>query len=86
MPIRPHILGFRRIGAARELQLALESHWRCEMSEAALEATAQQLRARHRAQQRDTGLAYVTVGDFAFYDQMASHIQLLGCGLPRTST
>lgn len=35
--------------------------------------------ARHRAQQRDAGLAYVTVGDFAFYDQMASHIQLSGC-------
>ncbi len=86
MPIRPRSLGFPRIGAAREMQLALESHWRGEMSEAALEATAQQLRARHRAQQSDTGLAYVTVGDFAFYDQVASHIQLSGCGLPRTST
>jgi 5-methyltetrahydropteroyltriglutamate--homocysteine methyltransferase len=79
MPIRTHILGFPRIGAARELTLALESHWRGEMSEAALEATAQQLRARHWAVQRDAGLAYVTVGDFAFYDHVASHIQLLGC-------
>jgi len=79
MPIRTHILGFPRIGAARELTLALESHWRGEMSEAALEATAQQLRARHWARQRDAGLAYVTVGDFAFYDHVASHIQLLGC-------
>jgi len=79
MPIRTHILGFPRIGAARELTLALESHWRGEMSEATLEATAQQLRARHWAQQRDAGLAYVTVGDFAFYDHVASHIQLLGC-------
>ncbi|MGK5041625.1 5-methyltetrahydropteroyltriglutamate--homocysteine S-methyltransferase [Janthinobacterium sp. GB1R12] len=79
MPIRTHILGFPRIGAARELTLALESHWRGEMSEAALEATAQQLRARHWAVQRDAGLTYVTVGDFAFYDHVASHIQLLGC-------
>ncbi|OEZ65237.1 5-methyltetrahydropteroyltriglutamate--homocysteine methyltransferase [Janthinobacterium sp. HH103] len=79
MPIRTHILGFPRIGAARELTLALESHWRGELSEAALEATGQQLRARHWAVQRDAGLAYVTVGDFAFYDQVARHIQLLGC-------
>eukprot|EP01133_Synstelium_polycarpum_P005560 gene5560-6415_t len=79
MTIHTHILGFPRIGAARELKSALESHWRGEMSEAALEATGQQLRARHWAQQRDAGLDYVTVGDFAFYDQVASHIQLLGC-------
>lgn len=79
MTIRTHILGFPRIGAARELKLALESHWRGEVSEAALEATGQQLRARHWALQRDAGLDYVTVGDFAFYDQVASHIQLLGC-------
>ena len=79
MPIRTHILGFPRIGAARELKLALESHWRGEVSEAALEATGQQLRARHWAQQTDAGLDYVTVGDFALYDQVANHIQLLGC-------
>jgi 5-methyltetrahydropteroyltriglutamate--homocysteine methyltransferase len=29
--------------------------------------------------QRDAGLDFVTVGDFAFYDQVANHIQLLGC-------
>ena len=79
MTIRTHILGFPRIGAARELKLALERHWRGEVSEAALEATGQQLRARHWALQRDAGLDYVTVGDFALYDQVASHIQLLGC-------
>ncbi|MBW3509989.1 5-methyltetrahydropteroyltriglutamate--homocysteine S-methyltransferase [Janthinobacterium sp. NKUCC06_STL] len=79
MTIRTHTLGFPRIGAARELTLALESHWRGEVSEAALEATAQQLRARHWALQRDAGLDYVTVGDFALYDQVANHIQLLGC-------
>lgn len=79
MTICTHILGFPHIGAACELKLALESHWRGEVSEAALEATGQQLRAAHWAQQRDAGLDYVTVGDFAFYDHMANHIQLLGC-------
>ncbi|MGK5077411.1 5-methyltetrahydropteroyltriglutamate--homocysteine S-methyltransferase [Janthinobacterium sp. HLX7-2] len=79
MTVHTHILGFPRIGAARELKVALEGHWRGEVSEAALEATGKQLRARHWALQKDAGLDYVTVGDFAFYDQMANHIQLLGC-------
>ena len=79
MNIHTHILGFPRIGAERELKFALERHWRGEVSEAALEATGRQLRARHWALQKEAGLDYVTVGDFAFYDQVANHIQLLGC-------
>ena len=79
MSIHTHILGFPRIGAERELKFALERHWRGEVSEAALEQTGKTLRARHWALQRDAGLDYVTVGDFAFYDQVANHIQLLGC-------
>ena len=79
MNIHTHILGFPRIGAERELKFALERHWRGEVSEAALEQTGKALRARHWALQRDAGLDYVTVGDFAFYDQVANHIQLLGC-------
>jgi len=77
--IQTHIPGFPRIGAARELKFALEKHWRGETSEAELEATGAALRARHWAQQRDAGLDLVSVGDFAFYDQVANHIQLLGC-------
>lgn len=79
MTIHCHILGFPRIGAQRELKFALDGHSRGEVSEAALEDTGKQLRARHWALQREAGLDYVTVGDFAFYDQVANHIQLLGC-------
>ncbi|MEG2031363.1 MAG: 5-methyltetrahydropteroyltriglutamate--homocysteine S-methyltransferase [Janthinobacterium sp.] len=79
MTIHTHILGFPRIGAARELKSALERHWRGEVSEAALEETGKALRARHWALQKAAGLDFVTVGDFAFYDQVANHIQLLGC-------
>jgi 5-methyltetrahydropteroyltriglutamate--homocysteine methyltransferase len=74
-----HILGFPRIGANRELKFALESHWRGESSEHELEQAGRALRARHWALQADAGLAWVTVGDFAFYDQVADHIELLGC-------
>ena len=82
-PILTHTLGFPRMGAQRELKLALERHWRGEIDAAALEAVGAQLRARHWQAQRDAGLAFATVGDFAYYDHMAHHIQLLGCESPR---
>ena len=77
--IRTHTLGHPRMGAQRELKFALEQHWRGELSAAALEEVGKVLRARHWAAQRDAGLDFVTVGDFAFYDHVANHIQLLGC-------
>ncbi|HEX5683309.1 MAG TPA: 5-methyltetrahydropteroyltriglutamate--homocysteine S-methyltransferase [Ideonella sp.] len=77
--IQTHILGFPRIGAQRELKFALERHWRGEVSADELEATGRTLRRRHWELQRDAGLGFLTVGDFAYYDQVANHIQLFGC-------
>ncbi|KQM75462.1 5-methyltetrahydropteroyltriglutamate--homocysteine S-methyltransferase [Xylophilus sp. Leaf220] len=77
--VQIHTLGFPRMGAQRELKFALERHWRGETDAAALEATAATLRERHWALQRAAGLELVTVGDFALYDHVAHHIQLLGC-------
>ena len=77
--VHTHIPGFPRIGAARELKLALERFWRGESSEAALYEVSSNLRARHWETQRQHGLDYVTVGDFALYDHVANHIQLFGC-------
>ena len=77
--VQTHIPGFPRIGAARELKFALERFWRGESSEEALQEAASNLRARHWAIQRQHGLDYVTVGDFALYDHVANHIQLFGC-------
>ncbi len=77
--IRTHVLGFPRIGAQRELKQALERHWRGEIGEAALEAVAAELRARHWRLQAGAGLDHVTVGDFALYDHVANLIQLFGC-------
>ncbi len=74
-----HTLGFPRMGAQRELKFALEKHWRGEIDRMALESVGADLRARHWQAQRDAGLDFVTVGDFAFYDHVANHIQLLGC-------
>jgi 5-methyltetrahydropteroyltriglutamate--homocysteine methyltransferase len=79
MTLRTHIPGFPRIGANRELKFALERHWRGELSVGELEKIGHELRACHWALQREVGLDFVTVGDFAFYDQVANYIQLLGC-------
>jgi 5-methyltetrahydropteroyltriglutamate--homocysteine methyltransferase len=67
------------MGAQRELKVALERHWRDDLPLATLEATGRELRARHWKLQRDAGLGFVTVGDFAYYDHIANHIQLFGC-------
>ena len=77
--IKTHTLGFPRMGAQRELKFALEAFWRGDIDADALQATGRELRARHWQLQKDAGLAFVTVGDFAFYDQVANHIQLFGC-------
>ncbi len=74
-----HSLGFPRIGKHRELKFALEKFWHGEIDAAALEKTASDLRAQHWQIQKAAGLDFVSVGDFAFYDQMLNHIQLLGC-------
>ena len=78
-PVLTHTLGFPRMGAQRELKFALESFWRGASSAADLLDTAAELRQRHWQAQADAGLGYVTVGDFALYDHVAHHIQLLGC-------
>lgn len=71
-----HNLGFPRIGARRELKLALERHWQGEATQAELEAQACALRARHWAQQ--SALDFVPVGDFSLYDQVLDMSFLLG--------
>ncbi len=63
----------------RAVKFALGRHWHGEVGADALEATGAELRARHWAEQAQAGLDFVTVGDFAFYDHVANHIQLFGC-------
>ncbi len=78
-PVLTHTLGSPRMGAQRELKFALESFWRGDSAAADLLGTAAQLRQVHWQAQADAGLGFVTVGDFALYDHVANHIQLLGC-------
>ncbi|MBI3716923.1 MAG: 5-methyltetrahydropteroyltriglutamate--homocysteine S-methyltransferase [Betaproteobacteria bacterium] len=73
-----HTLGFPRIGPQRELKFALESFWKGESTEAALQETGRTVRAGNWAAQQRAGLDYVTVGDFAWYDHMLSMAAHLG--------
>jgi 5-methyltetrahydropteroyltriglutamate--homocysteine methyltransferase len=74
-----HILGFPRIGAKRELKAALESFWRGELPESELLKVGRDRRCKHWQWQRDAGLDFVTVGDFAWYDSMLQTTAHLGC-------
>ncbi|MGR8932724.1 MAG: 5-methyltetrahydropteroyltriglutamate--homocysteine S-methyltransferase, partial [Gammaproteobacteria bacterium] len=71
-----HNLGFPRIGAKRELKFALESYWQGQSSRDDLKALGRQLRQRHW--QLQTGLDWLPVGDFAFYDQVLDMSFTLG--------
>jgi 5-methyltetrahydropteroyltriglutamate--homocysteine methyltransferase len=76
-----HIPGFSRVGAQRELKFALEAFWRGDTQYHQLQDTGNMLKRRHWNLQRDAGLDYVTVGDFAWYDHVLQTLALVG-GLP----
>ncbi|MFZ6743518.1 5-methyltetrahydropteroyltriglutamate--homocysteine S-methyltransferase [Undibacterium sp. JH2W] len=78
MTTTAHTLGFPRIGAQRELKFAQESFWRGDITEATLHETGSDLRARHWGLQKQAGLDFVSVGDFAWYDQVLNTLALLG--------
>jgi len=73
-----HNLGFPRVGTARELKRAQESYWAGRIDQAALLDTGRELRARHWKIQDDSGMRWVPVGDFAWYDHVLEWTTLLG--------
>ncbi|WP_322527858.1 5-methyltetrahydropteroyltriglutamate--homocysteine S-methyltransferase [Salinicola sp. LHM] len=78
-----HTLGYPRIGAHRELKKAVEAYWKGELDRDGLEKEGARLRKAHWQDQIDAGLGVVTVGDFAFYDQVLNVSVLMGAVPPR---
>ncbi len=72
-----HNLGFPRIGAGRELKCALEQYWRGDISREQLQAVGRELRRRHWQLQADSGMDWIPVGDFAWYDQVLTMSAML---------
>ncbi|NYT36933.1 5-methyltetrahydropteroyltriglutamate--homocysteine S-methyltransferase [Allopusillimonas soli] len=73
-----HNLGFPRIGVQRELKRAVEAYWAGNLDQAALEEQGKALRVRHWQIQAQSGVRYVPVGDFAWYDHILAWSTLLG--------
>jgi len=78
-----HTLGYPRIGAHRELKKAVEAYWKGELDREGLEQEGARLRRAHWQDQINAGLDLVTVGDFAFYDQVLNVSVLVGAVPPR---
>jgi len=74
--VTTHNFGFPRIGKKRELKFALEKYWRREISKESLLQIGFDLRQQNW--QHQSGLDFVPVGDFSFYDQVLDTSFMLG--------
>ena len=74
--VTTHNFGFPRIGKKRELKFALEKYWRREISKESLLQIGSDLRQQNW--QHQSGLDFVPVGDFSFYDQVLDTSFMLG--------
>jgi 5-methyltetrahydropteroyltriglutamate--homocysteine methyltransferase len=80
---RTAVLGFPRIGADRELKVALEAHWAGRLSAEELQQTARGLRTRHLGRARQAGIDVLPIGDHALYDHVLDAAELVGLVAPR---
>lgn len=78
MAILTHTLGYPRVGANRELKFALENYWAGKIPQEELENVGKNLRHLHWQKQKENGIDFVPVGDFAWYDQVLQTSLLLG--------
>ncbi|MEU4293881.1 5-methyltetrahydropteroyltriglutamate--homocysteine S-methyltransferase [Kribbella sp. NPDC026596] len=72
------VLGYPRIGPARELKKAVEKYWSGDSNAAELEAAAHRLRADTWHDLAGRGLDVLPGNTFSYYDQMLDHVQLFG--------
>ncbi|WP_425548662.1 5-methyltetrahydropteroyltriglutamate--homocysteine S-methyltransferase [Amycolatopsis ultiminotia] len=79
------VLGYPRIGPARELKRALEAYWAGTGTEDELLATGGQLREQTWTALRDAGLGSIPSGTFSHYDQVLDTAVLFGA-LPERFT
>ena len=72
------VLGYPRIGPARELKKAVEKYWSGDSDATELETTARRLRADTWRDLAGRGLDVLPGNTFSYYDQMLDHVQLFG--------
>ena len=72
------VIGFPRIGKARELKFASEKFFKGEVSEADLQKTAAEIRRYGWQKQKAAGISFIPSNDFSFYDNVLDTAFLLG--------
>lgn len=70
MVMKASVIGYPRVGAARELKFATERYFRNEAAAEELQAVAARLRATHWRAQQGRGIDFIASNDFSFYDQV----------------
>jgi 5-methyltetrahydropteroyltriglutamate--homocysteine methyltransferase len=83
--VRTAILGYPRMGPARELKKALEQFWSAKSDQGALLTEAAKIRGRHWKLQKDAGIDFIPSGDFSLYDHVLDTTAMLGAVPPRFS-
>lgn len=73
-----HLLGFPRIGAAREIKKACEQYWRGSITLPELTEAGKKQKHLNWQLQRDAGIDLVPCNDFSFYDQVLDMTLTLG--------
>jgi 5-methyltetrahydropteroyltriglutamate--homocysteine methyltransferase len=76
--VQSSILGYPRMGPARELKKALEKYWSSQSDERALLNEAARLRALHWKDQAAAGIDIIPSGDFSLYDHVLDTAAMLG--------
>ena len=74
--VAPHLVGYPRIGADRELKKALESAWTGKIDTAQLETNITQLRQAHIDEQVE--MVGTAIDDFWLYDEVLETAMMLG--------
>ena len=72
------VIGFPRIGKARELKFASEKFFKGEISEAELQKVAADIRQYGWAKQKAAGIDFIPSNDFSFYDNVLDTAFLFG--------
>ncbi len=77
MDISTSLCGFPRIGANRELKFALESYFKGDTPQEAIESLARDLRATHWRAQEDAKIDLIPSNDFSLYDGVLDQAVLI---------
>ena len=72
------VIGFPRIGKARELKFASEKFFKGEISEAELQNVAAEIRQYGWQKQKAAGIDFIPSNDFSFYDNVLDTAFLFG--------